>query len=202
LGEEIKDGSIVLSNHVGKTAPLKLECYLKKPFRFWGAHEMNEGFKALYKYQSEVFYHQKQHWNLTKARIFCCVAAPLTYMFYSGLNLISTYKDVRFRKTIDESVETLEKNQTVIIFPEDSSEGYLDELKSFYSGFVVLANTCYKKGMDLPIYVMYYRKKEKTFVVDKPILYSELIKEGVDKDKIAEKLCNRANELKDIKINK
>ena len=40
--------------------------------------------------------------------------------------------------------------------------------------------------------------KKKVYIIDKPILFSELGKDGIDKRKIAEKLCNRANELQKI----
>lgn len=197
IGEEIKEGSIILSNHVGKSAPLTYELYLKTPFRFWGAHEMNDGLKALYKYQSEVFYHQKQHWNIHAARAFCLIAAPLTYIFYKGLNLISTYKDARCKYTIQESVKTLKKNRSVLIFPEDSTEGYFDTLRGFFPGFVLLSRTCLKKGIDVPIYVTYFRKKDKTVIVDKPIMFSQLVAEGKSQEEIAQQLCDRANIIKD-----
>ena len=96
----IKEGSIILSNHVGKSAPLAIELYLNKPFRFWGTYEMNGGLVSVYKYLSDVFYPKKLHWNKFCAKIFCLIAAPLTNMFYRGLNLISTFTDGRFKKTI------------------------------------------------------------------------------------------------------
>ena len=44
----------------------------------------------MYKYQTRVYYHEKKHWNLHLARLFCLLASPLTNLFYKGLNLIST----------------------------------------------------------------------------------------------------------------
>lgn len=200
LGEPIKGGSIILSNHVGKTAPLAIELYLNTPFRFWGTYEMNEGLVSVYKYLSDVFYPIKMHWNKTCAKLFCLIAAPLTNMFYKGLNLISTYPDGRFKKTVTESVDTINLDRSIVLFPEDSTVGYFDVLKGYYGGFVVLANACYKKGIDVPIHVAYFKKQDRLFIVDKPIMYSELVKQGLTRDQIAEKLCNRANELKDLKL--
>ena len=37
------------------------------------------------------------------ARLFCLLASPLTFLFYKGLNLISTYKDSRLKITLEES---------------------------------------------------------------------------------------------------
>ena len=49
LGKEIDRPSIILSNHVGKTAPLTLELYFETPFRYWGTYEMNGNLKSVYK---------------------------------------------------------------------------------------------------------------------------------------------------------
>ncbi len=195
LGEPFQNGAIVLSNHEGTDAPMALEIYYDAPMRMWGAHEMNSGLIKMYKYQTKVYYHQKKHWKLWLARLFCLIASPLTNMFYSGFDLISTYSDVRLYKTIKESVKAIEQGDNVIIFPEDSTNGYLAELEGFHMGFILLADKCAKKGIDVPIYVAYYRKSDKTYIFDKPVYYSELIKDGDTKAKIAEKLCQRCNEL-------
>lgn len=195
LGDEIQDRGIILSNHVGTSAPLAFELYGPKNIRFWGAHEMNSGLIKLYKYQSKVYYHEKKHWNLGLARLFCLIASPLTNIFYKGLRLISTYPDSRLRRTLAESIDALENNQNVIIFPENSEKGYLDELEGFHAGFMLLINMCIKKGIDVPIYVSYYKKKEKTYIIDKPIMISELLVNNETKEEIAKKLCDRCNEL-------
>ena len=195
LGEEFKTGSIILSNHEGTDAPMSLEIYAKAPMRMWGAHEMNSGLVKMYKYQTRVYFHEKKHWSLFGARAFCLIASPLTNLFYKGLNLISTYKDQRFFTTIKQSVEALKNGENVVIFPEDSTNGYLEELEGFYLGFLALAETCKRRGMDIPIYVTYFRKKDKVYIVDNPINYSELIKNGETKEEIAKRLVDRCNEL-------
>ena len=200
LGEKIDKNSIVLSNHVGTSAPLAWELYSDVNFRFWGASEMNSGLIKLYKYQSRIFYHEKKHWNLHLARLFCLIASPLTYIFYKGLNLISTYHDVRFRTTLSESIRTFEAGQNILIFPEISDKGYLDELEGFHQGFLMLASICHKKEMDLSVYISYYRKSERLYIVDKPFKISELFEEGLSREEMANKLCERCNELGKMKI--
>ena len=156
---------------------------------------MNSGLIALYKYQSRVFYHEKKHWNIHLARLFCIIASPLTNMFYKGLNLISTYHDIHFKKTIDESIETLNDGKSIIIFPEISDKGYLDELEGFHQGFAMLCRVLGRKGIDAPITVAYYRKKEKRYIIDKPVMLSELFTQDADHGEIADMLCKRCNEL-------
>jgi len=195
LGEQFNNSSIILSNHEGTDAPMSLEIYANAPMRMWGAHEMNSGLIKMYRYQTKVYYHEKKHWNLFAARAFCLIASPLTNLFYKGLNLISTYKDQRFIKTIKQSVDALRNGENIVIFPEDSTKGYLEELESFYMGFIALAETCKRRGIDVPIYVTYFRKKDKIYIVDAPIKYSQLTQNGETKEQIAKRLVDRCNEL-------
>ena len=195
LGEEIDKGALVLCNHVNTSAPLSFELYLDKPTRMWGAHEMNNGLISTYKYQTRVFYHEKRGWNIHLARLYCLLASPLTTFFYKGLNLINTYRDVRFKNTLKESLSAIEDGYNVVLFPEDSSNGYLDTLEGFHLGFVIFLEYAYKKGKDLPIYVTYYNKYNKVHIVDKPVYYSELIKNGESREEIAKKLCDRCNQI-------
>ena len=200
LDKKIDTPTIILSNHVGTSAPLAWELYGKLPFRFWGASEMNSGLVKMYKYQSRVFYHEKKHWNLHLARLFCLIASPLTNMFYKGINLISTYHDIHFTKTISESIHSLDEGKSVIIFPEISDNGYLDVLEGFHQGFTVLGSILLKKGKDYPITVAYYKKSEKRYIVDKPIMLSQIFTEGTTREEIARKLCDRCNELGQMKL--
>ena len=195
LGEKFGSGGIILSNHEGTDAPLSLELYCDKPLRMWGASEMNSGLIPMYKYQTRVYYHEKKHWNLHLARLFCLIASPLTNLFYKGLRLISTYRDGRFRKTLNESISAIQAGENIVIFPEDSTKGYLEELEGFHLGFVALAEYCQKKGIDAVIFVSYFRKKDLTYIIDKPVLYSELSKNGESREEIARKLLKRCNEL-------
>ena len=195
LGERFGNSGIILSNHEGTDAPLSLELYCDKPLRMWGASEMNSGLIPMYKYQTRVYYHEKKHWNLHLARLFCLIASPLTNLFYKGLRLISTYRDGRFRKTLNESIAALQEGENIVIFPEDSTKGYLEELEGFHLGFVALAEYCQKKDMDVPIYVTYFRKKDLTYIIDKPVLYSELCKNGESREEIAQRLLERCNAL-------
>ena len=195
LGEEISEGALILSNHEGTDAPMSLEIYLDKPIRMWGAHEMNSGLVTLYKYQTQVYYHEKKHWNIHLARLFCLIASPLTMLFYSGLDLISTYKDARVVKTMRESVAALKEGYNIVAFPEISENGYLPELEGFHEGVVMLAEVCKMRGIDLSFYVTYFRKSDLTYIIDKPIRYSELAKTYVGRAQIARALCDRCNEL-------
>ena len=195
LGEPLGNGGIILSYHVGSHAPLTLELYCDKPIRFWGASEMNSGLISVYKYLSRIYFHQKKHWNLHLARLLSLVAAPIINIFYKGLRLIPTYRDARFLRTLNESLRAIRAGDNIVIFPEDSSDGYHDELTGFLTGFGMLCDFCHRAKIDVPIYVTYFRKKDLTYVVDAPIRYSELCATGATREEIAERLLGRCNEL-------
>ena len=200
LGDKPQGGAIIVSNHEGSFGPLTTEIYAQFPVRFWGTWEMNSGLKNAYRYLSRVYYHEKRHWPLWFARLFCLIAAPLVNLFYKGLRLISTYTDVRFWKTLKRSAQILEGGSNIVIFPEDSSAGYFSALKSFHAGFVELGELCLKRGMDVPIYVSYLQRKKHVYVYDKPVLFSELKSKYGTRDEIAESLLERCNELGEMDI--
>ncbi|MDE6059281.1 MAG: hypothetical protein K2G44_04490 [Clostridia bacterium] len=197
LGEKPTNGAIILSNHEGAAAPLNLEMYADFPIRMWGTHEMNSGLVKLYKYQTQVYYHKKRHWNLHLARLFCLIASPLTNLFYKGLKLISTYKDRRFfKQTIKESISAMTENgENIIIFPEMSDNGYLKKMEGFYAGFTVLAQALFRQGIDVKIFVTYFKKEERKFVFDSPISFSELKELCGNRHEMANYLLEKCNGL-------
>ncbi len=200
LGEKVTAPSIILSNHEGTDAPMSLELYADFPLRFWGAWEMNSGLKNLYRYQTQVYYHQKKHWNLHLARLFCLLASPLTYIFYKGLRLVSTYHDHRFAKTIQESMQCFERGESIIIFPEKSDGGYQKQLQGFFAGFVILAEAAYKRGDDIDIFTAYLRKDEKKYIFAAPVKYSALKEQGLTPEQMATVLLDSCNALADCPL--
>ena len=195
-GEEFCEQSLILCNHVGTKCPLTIEYYFPYNFRFWGVHEITEGWRSMCRYLQNVFFPVRKRW---KKKLLCKIVGflgtPFTAYIYAGLDIIPTYQDFRFMASIKQSIDVLKKNESIIIFPEDSSNGYQDELPKFNAGFTILAAKALREGMDLPIYTMYYQKKKHRFIVAKPIKYSELVSKGWSKDEISEFLCQECNRL-------
>ena len=90
--------------------------YFPKQFRFWGTHEMNEGIKEEFKYLSTIYFHQKKHLPKFLAFFIAIFASPVMAIFYKGINLISTYKDIRLLNTFKQSFKTLDNKESIIIF--------------------------------------------------------------------------------------
>lgn len=60
----------------------------------------------------------------------------------------------------------------------------------------MLAEQYYKKtGEDLPIFPMYYGRNKNKIVVGKPLYVQNLAKQGLNRDKIAQRFCEEVNNL-------
>ena len=59
----------------------------------------------------------------------------------------------------------------------------------------MFAHICLKKGYDVPLYVSYYKKSEKKYIVDAPIRLSELFAADPSADEVEKRLLKRCNEL-------
>lgn len=196
VGEQEPEGTLILSNHEASKGPLAWELFYDKSVRMLGTEEMNSGFKRLYQYQTEVYYHQKHKWNLTLARLFCLIASPIVYFFYEGLQLISIRQGVALKTTISEACTSLlDFRERVILFPEDSSRGYFPEITEFKQGFLLICEQAYKRGHDMTIAVAYVKNKQNTCLIDAPVKYSALLEKYRTRAQIAEALKDRCNEL-------
>ena len=196
LNETLENGSIFICNHVGVLAPFVLEYYFPKDFHFWGTYEMTMKFKERWRYMAYKEFPNMRHNNKFMSYIKASCVAPFSGMFYKGLQLIPTYPDGRLKKSIETSMDYLNKGSNIIIFPEDISNGYFDVLKTYFAGFWILARQYFEKfKTDIKIYNMYYKKKCKTLIIDKAVSVKELLSQKLSKHQIAEKFKDRANEL-------
>ena len=195
-GEELKDKAIYLSNHAGAGGPFSYELYFPKRITNWGAHEMTEGYKSRWKYLYHVFYRQKLHWNRVRAFIVACLFAPISILCYRAVGLIPTYTDVRFHYTVKSSFRILDENSALLIFPEDSSKGYIEPPTSFFQGFVAMSKL-YKKmrNEDVPVYNCYYSAKARALVVSKPMYVNEMLESGMTSESIAQEALRINHEL-------
>lgn len=197
LGEVPSEKCIVFSNHVAASCPIFHELYSPFKMRYWGTYEMTEDLKTNYKYLSTTYLNEKKHFNKVISKILGFIICPFVKIFYNGMQLIPTYKNINFYKTVKLSEKSINGGETLIIFPEDSHDGYHDHLSMYSSGGFYFADKyCTKYNCDLSIFNCYYVKKIRTFIVDKDIPFSKLKEElGNDYQAMAKKFCDRANEL-------
>lgn len=196
LGEKLPEKCIIIANHNNKKGPMVYEFSLPIRHVTWGAHQMLGGYKMRFRYLRDVLYIQKNGVKKWKATLKAGFESIFSIYTYRGMKVIPTFPDARLRRTLQYSMQCLDAGMAISMFPEDSNEGYFDEMKHFFSGFVMLAEQYYKKtGEDVPVFPVYYGRKKKKIVVGKPVYVQELAKQGLKRDEIAEKCRLEVNAL-------
>ena len=196
LSGELPRRALFVANHAAMFGPVIYNLYMPTSIAPWGAYPMTEGYKSRYNYLRNVYFIQKRHKSKFAATCLASFEAALSIYFYRGLRVIPSYNDNRFIKTIRISYEMLENDISVMVFPEDSDEGYHEVLTDFYAGFVELAKYYrMKKGEDLPIYPVYYHDKKKILVIGMPSKLTEYTDRGMNRKEIATNFCQQVNDL-------
>lgn len=196
LNETLVEQAIFVSNHSAASGPFTLSIYFPILFRPWGVYHMCFGYRKRWIYLYNTFYQQKLNYGKVKAFFLATLMGLVTGIAYQAMNVIPSYEDGRLIRTLKDSIAHLEKRQAVLVFPEDSSRGYYDVLTHYHPGFVFLSEQFYKKNkIDLPVYSVYYNKKDNAFIIDKPQFLTKLFSEEKTRAEIAIMFRDRANEL-------
>ena len=196
LSGELPNKAIYLANHSAMFGPLMYSLYLPADVSAWGAHPMLGTYKERYHYLRDIYFIQKRHKSKFSATILAFFEAFFSPCFYKGMRVIPSYNDSRCIVTIRKSIQMLENDIGIIIYPEDSNEGYYEILTDFYAGFVELAKYYSRKiGQDLPIYPCYYHAKKKVMMIGEPSKLSDYTQKGMNRKQIAKDFCNQVNNL-------
>ncbi len=202
LNDEDFETGIIISNHSAASGPMTLALYFPVFFIPWGTYEMKENYRTRWRYLYYIFYQQKIGYNKFKSFMLATLFAIISRMLYNGMQLIQTYPDLRFLKTIKESIDHLEHGNNILIFPEDSETGYHEKILKYNEGFVFLSQSYYKKHQqDLPIYPIYYHKRLAALIIGKKQYVNELFQKGLSREQIAEHFKNVTNELAETLLN-
>lgn len=178
---------IMVSNHSGAAGPFTFELFLDRFFCFWGTHEMCEGIRSRWNYLYHKFYQKSLHYSKFKSFVIACLFAPISKMLYRATEVIPTYSDIRLKRTMETSIGKLNQGKSILIFPEDSSEGYNTPIMKYNAGFASLSKLYFSKTQkDLPVYPMCYSKKANTMIIGEPIFVNSLLNSGMDDKAIAE----------------
>lgn len=194
--EDIIGPAIFVSNHSGAAGPMDLSMFFPYHFVPWGAHEMRGNYKSRWNYLYYIFYQQKLHYGKVRSFILATVLAVINPFLYSNMRLIPTYQDIRFTKSLRESLSYLDDGIPILVFPEDSSEGYFDTILKFNEGVVMLADYVHRsRDVNIPIFPVYYSKKDRAIEIGKPTFFRELKEKGHSRSEIAEILRGHVNRL-------
>lgn len=201
LNEGKATPGIFLSNHSATSGPLMVELYLPYLYHPWGTYQMNGNIKERFQYLYHIFFRQKKHMKKVPAFVLACLLCTVSKAFYRGMGLISTYPDMRLTQTVEQSISFLADNVSIVIYPEDSSEGYKEKIETFFGGFLLLSQMYYARyGVDLPIYSMYYSNDRHKMVISQPEYVRDLLANGMTKEQICDYFRDKTNALFDTYI--
>ncbi len=196
LAGDLAEKSIVVANHSAKSGPPSLDLHFPVATCKWGAYQMLGNYRSRRRYLKDVLYIQKCGKKPLPSAIISSILAVPSPWIYKGMRMMASYPDGRLMQTIRNSVEVLDANYSVMIYPENSNDGYKDVLTEFFPGFVMLAERYYRlRGEDLPVYPVYYHIKKRIMVIGKPMYVQEMVKEGLDRYQIAERFKDAVNQL-------
>ena len=188
--------AIFVSNHEAKRGPVVSELYFPVRTAKWGAYQMLCDYNTRRKYLRDVFYRQKQGMGRFKSAFKAFFEAFFSLYVYRGMNFLPVFPDARLTKTLSYSADALSNGVSVWVFPEDSGGGYDELMGKFFPGFVMLAESYFRKtGVDVPVYPVYYHSKYKKLVVGEPRYVHALKQQGLSREEIAAVLCSDVNSL-------
>lgn len=198
LGEPLDTNCLLLANHANKMGPMQYEIFLPVYKVTWGAHQMFGNYSSRRAYLKDVLYIQKNHAGKAKATFKSWYEAMFSQYFYKGMKMVPTYPDARLLGTVKKSVDALNDDTAVMVFPENSNAGYTDRIKSFFPGFVLVMEKYFKvNGKDVPARPVYYHVKKRIMVVGEKYYLQDLKEKGMDKRGVAEFFKDKVNELYD-----
>lgn len=195
-GEKPQGPCIYISNHSAASGPAAYELYFPENMRIWGTYEMCGDFKTRWRYLDRIYFHQKKKRSKFTSFFLATVLTPILALFYKGMRIIASYPDHRLLETVRTSVTELENGVSILIFPENSSDGYHEVLTEFYGGFLTLAKRYLAQtGKDIQIVNLYYHKKTRKVIVGEPKSYLELTKDFPNKDDLLRFFLDDTNRL-------
>ena len=191
---------IMIGNHFAASGPFNYKIFIKHQldhsFMFWAAWQMHGGFNRRRRYMYNTFYRQKLGYGRFRSWFLSIITGWATGTLYKTAGTIPVYYDARLKDTFKYSLECLEKGVSVMIFPENSNDGYKDIITDFYSGYLALTKLHYKRhGEDLPMHILRYEKNPSKIVIGKAFYYQELAKTYTDSE-ITQMIIDYLNGLK------
>jgi hypothetical protein len=168
LGDE---PCIVVGNHAQAFGPLFGELHFPTPVKIWCVDKMLNK-KEAGAYAFEDFWSGKPKSTRWFFKLLSPLLGRILYFAMSNAECIPVYRDMRALNTYKLTVQALEQEKNVLIFPE-GREKYNDIVNKFQERYVEVAKIyCKRTGKALSFVPMYYAVSLKTVVFGKPIQFS------------------------------
>ena len=179
------EATVFVGNHSQMNGPICAEIYPPIKCQTWCAYQMME-LKEVPPYAFKDFWSNKPKYIRWFFKILSYIIAPISVCIFNNANTIPVYHDARLISTFKQTVNSLNENEGIIIFPECYDE-YNNIVNRFQDRFIDVAKLYYKKtGKCINFVPMYIAPKLKTVYLGKPIVFSP--EQPIELER--EKICN------------
>ena len=167
----IEPGSLMVANHAQIHGPITTYLFHPNPKKVWVISDMCH-VKTVPKYAFEDFWGDSKIPFRWFFKLLSFLIAPISPYIMKHGGTIPVYKSIAITKTFQYTIQTLQKEEDVFIFPEGRSS-HNPILNDFQTNFVDVARLYYKKHQKaLSFYPVYIAPFAKKMVIGKKIEYN------------------------------
>ena len=161
---------IVVGNHCQMNGPIAVELDFPGTHFTWCAGEMMH-LREVPAYAFRDFWSKKPKSVRWLFRIASYLIAPIAVIVFNNANCIGVYHDARIISTFRETIDTLQRGGSVVIFPEhDPPRNNI--LSDFQDRFVTVARQYARRsGKALRFVPMYLAPALKTMYLGEPVVF-------------------------------
>lgn len=178
--------AIFAANHCGARGPFNLTTAFRKinhNIMTWSSWETGGNLKDRWNYFYHIFYRKKLHYPAPVAWMSATLVAPVYPIIFRYAGLIPVYRGTKIKRTYNYTMQCLDEDVSVIIFPENSDEGYSELPEQFHRGFLLAAKLYLStRGEDIPIYPTYYSPAQNKAFIGESLYYGEMARTMTEDD--------------------
>lgn len=172
--------TVFVGNHTQMNGPIVAEIYFPTPRKTWCAAPMMS-MREVPEYAFNDFWSQKPKYLHPVYRLLSYIIAPIAPVIFRNARTIPVYRDHRIMTTFRETIDTLSKGESVVIFPEEDKK-HNHIVNSYQQGFVDVARLYHKKtGRPLKFVPFYIAPRLKT------LTFGNFIEYDPDDDPVAQR---------------
>lgn len=145
---------IIVGNHTQMNGPIVAELHLPGRHEIWCAGQMMRR-EEVAAYAFQDFWSFKPKWTLPFYRLLSHLIVPLSLCLFNNAHTIPVYHDVRLRETLRQSMDYLDRGESLVIFPEHNVP-YNQVVYDFQDRFIDLAKLYYRRTGKALAFVPFY----------------------------------------------
>lgn len=196
---EGRDPAVFVCNHKEIYGPVVTNLYMPFICRPWIINGMVE--------RDRIYDHLIDGYNMRKSRLpaplkkaYCRFLTPIMHWAMNSVEPIPVFRNEGkgIIKTISLTVEALEQEDNILLFPEDNSrtDGYTEKPGEFFTGFAHIGKAYHKKtGKAVRFYPVYADSEKRTLYIGKGIEYNKSNAPVDEKNRIVSYLKNAMDRM-------